>query len=44
MAGNSREIALLTNPASGTGRATRTAGMVLHRLQDSGLEVLVPDE
>jgi diacylglycerol kinase (ATP) len=34
-----RQIALLTNPVSGTGRAPRTAGMVLRRLEDAGLAV-----
>jgi diacylglycerol kinase (ATP) len=34
-----REIALLTNPASGKGRGLRTAALALPRLRDGGLRV-----
>ncbi len=34
-----REIALLTNPAAGRGRATRTAAIVLPRLREAGFAV-----
>ncbi len=39
MAGNSREIALLTNPTSGKGRGARARDAALGRLRDSGLVV-----
>ena len=39
MAGNAREIALLTNPTAGKGRGARARDAVLGRLRDSGLVV-----
>ncbi|HEV7875956.1 MAG TPA: diacylglycerol kinase [Nocardioides sp.] len=39
MAGNAREIALLTNPTAGKGKGARTRGAVVARLRDSGLVV-----
>ena len=39
MAGNAREIALLTNPTAGRGRGTRARDAVLGRLRDAGLVV-----
>ena len=39
MAGNSREIALLTNPTSGKGKGARARDVVLPRLRDAGLVV-----
>ncbi len=39
MAGNSREIALLTNPTSGKGKGARARDVVLTRLRDAGIVV-----
>jgi diacylglycerol kinase (ATP) len=39
VAGNAREIALLTNPTAGKGRGARVHDAVLGRLRDSGLVV-----
>jgi diacylglycerol kinase (ATP) len=39
VAGNAREIALLTNPTAGKGKGARTRGAVVARLRDSGLVV-----
>jgi diacylglycerol kinase (ATP) len=39
VAGNAREIALLTNPTAGRGRGARSRDAVLGRLRDSGLVV-----
>ena len=39
MAGNSREIALLTNPTSGKGKGLRARDAALRRLRDAGLVV-----
>ena len=39
MAGNAREIALLTNPTAGRGRGARARDAVLGRLRDAGLVV-----
>jgi diacylglycerol kinase (ATP) len=39
VAGNAREIALLTNPTAGRGRGARTRDAVLGRLRDAGLVV-----
>ena len=39
MAGNTREIALLTNPTAGRGRGARTRDAVLGRLRNAGLVV-----
>jgi diacylglycerol kinase (ATP) len=39
VAGNAREIALLTNPTAGRGRGARSHDAVLRRLRDSGLIV-----
>ncbi len=39
MAGNSREIALLTNPTSGKGKGARARDAALGRLRDAGLIV-----
>ena len=39
MAGNAREIALLTNPTAGRGRGARSRNAVLGRLRDAGLVV-----
>ena len=39
MAGNSREIALLTNPTSGKGRGARARDAALPRLRDAGFVV-----
>ena len=39
MAGNTREIALLTNPTAGRGRGARTRDSVLGRLRNAGLVV-----
>lgn len=39
MAGNAREIALLTNPTSGKGKGARARDAVLDRLRDAGLVV-----
>ena len=39
MAGNAREIALLTNPTAGKGRGARARDAVLGRLRDAGLVV-----
>jgi len=39
VAGNAREIALLTNPTAGKGRGARARDAVLGRLRDSGLVV-----
>ena len=39
MAGNSREIALLTNPTAGKGKGARARDVVLTRLRDAGLVV-----
>ena len=39
MAGNSREIALLTNPTSGKGKGGRARDAVLTRLRDAGMVV-----
>ncbi len=39
MAGNAREIALLTNPTSGKGKGARARDAVLGRLRDAGLVV-----
>ena len=39
MAGNTREIALLTNPTSGKGRGARARDAALPRLRDAGFVV-----
>jgi diacylglycerol kinase (ATP) len=39
VAGNAREIALLTNPTAGKGKGARARGAVVARLRDSGLVV-----
>jgi len=39
VAGNSREIALLTNPTAGKGKGARARDVVLTRLRDAGLVV-----
>ena len=39
MAGNAREIALLTNPTAGKGKGARARDAVLARLRGSGLVV-----